>query len=440
MPCASSHTCCRTSPPAPVEPRTSYLQMAPQRLYTLSVMLVWSCVVASSSSHIPVAPPRDLQITDPGLLGPLDIEWKPPPDVQTSSECTVKYKFEYRNTGDTDWKVIFTRRLKFRVGFDLSRTAEVKVQTLLEGRCTNGVEVQSDWISATFPVPLQGKLESQVQNFHCIYHDWEYLKCTWQPGLLAPRGAHYGLYYWYEGLDQAAQCDHYIQDHGLNVGCTLRNLSQAEYQDLNICVNGSAAATPLRPLYSTLHLHNLGKESSRALATPMATTHPRLTPCVRGLQQMWVGGCNVSGWISPQRRGSGGLQCPGVFAGEQHHSVHTPEGQRVPSSAGFSSWTAWDINGRWQSSYGVFGSSSTVTEISSFTPDGIETTALLFASTGELFRCCCSNQAKDWEELSARCDGVCQSRGGFQTHQRQGKEAKHNMMCKPYMHLVFIMG
>lgn len=52
-----------------------------------------------------VAPPQDLQITDPGLLGSLDIEWKPPPNVQTFNECTVKYKFEYRNTGDREWKV-----------------------------------------------------------------------------------------------------------------------------------------------------------------------------------------------------------------------------------------------------------------------------------------------------------------------------------------------
>ncbi|NXS08751.1 I13R2 protein, partial [Neodrepanis coruscans] len=200
-----------------------------------------------------VAPPRDLQITDPGLLGSLDIEWKPPPNVQAFNECTVKYKFEYRNTGDRDWKVIFTRKLKFRVGFDLSRTAEVKVQTLLEGRCTDDEEVQSDWIYATFQVPLQGKLESEVQNFHCIYHDWEYLKCTWQPGPIAPHDIHYGLYYWC--------CDHYIQDHGVNVGCTLQNLSQAEYQDLNICVNGSAATTLLRPLYTTLRLHNLAKPS-----------------------------------------------------------------------------------------------------------------------------------------------------------------------------------
>uniref|UniRef100_A0A8B9V5Q5 Interleukin 13 receptor subunit alpha 2 n=1 Tax=Anas zonorhyncha TaxID=75864 RepID=A0A8B9V5Q5_9AVES len=235
--------------------------MAFRRIYLFTLALVWGCMASSSSQQTAVAPPQDLQITDPGLLGSLDIEWKPPPNVQTFNECTVKYKFEYRNTGDREWKVIFTRKLKFRVGFDLSRTAEVKVQTLLEGRCTNDVEVQSEWIYATFQVPLQGKLESEVQDFHCIYHDWEYLKCTWQPGLLAPRGVHYGLYYWYEGLDHAEQCDDYIQDHGINIGCMLQNLSQAEYKDLSICVNGSAAATLLRPLYATLRLQNLAKPS-----------------------------------------------------------------------------------------------------------------------------------------------------------------------------------
>ncbi|XP_074457234.1 interleukin-13 receptor subunit alpha-2 isoform X2 [Larus michahellis] len=239
--------------------------MAVQWLCALSAALAWGCLASSSSSssssHMAVAPPQDLQITDPGLLGALDVEWKPPHNVQTFSDCAVKYKLEYRNMGDRDWKVIFTRKLKIRVGFDLSRTAEVKVQTLLKGWCTDDVEVQSDWIYAAFQVPLQGKLESEVQNFHCIYHDWEYLKCTWQPGLLAPRGVHYGLYYWYEGLDQAAQCDDYVQDHGLNMGCVLQNLSQAEYKDLRICVNGSAAATLLRPLYTTLRLHNLAKPS-----------------------------------------------------------------------------------------------------------------------------------------------------------------------------------
>uniref|UniRef100_A0A8B9M4D3 Type I cytokine receptor cytokine-binding domain-containing protein n=1 Tax=Accipiter nisus TaxID=211598 RepID=A0A8B9M4D3_9AVES len=179
----------------------------------------------------------------------LDLRWSPRQTLPSAPGCL---SFN---------QVIFTRKLKFRVGFDLSRTAEVKVQTLLEGRCTGDVEVQSDWIYATFQVPLQGKLESKVQNFRCVYHNWEYLKCTWQPGLLAPRGVRYGLYYWYEGLSHAVQCDDYIQDHDINIGCILQNLSQAEYKDLNICVNGSAAATLLRPLYVTLRLHNLAKPS-----------------------------------------------------------------------------------------------------------------------------------------------------------------------------------
>ncbi|NXS99225.1 I13R2 protein, partial [Jacana jacana] len=65
----------------------------------------------------------------------------------------------------------------------------------------------------------------------------------------------------YEGLDHTAQCDDYIQDHGINTGCILQNLSQAEYKDLSVCVNGSVAATLLRPLYVTLRLHNLAKPS-----------------------------------------------------------------------------------------------------------------------------------------------------------------------------------
>ncbi|XP_054497488.2 interleukin-13 receptor subunit alpha-2 isoform X2 [Agelaius phoeniceus] len=237
--------------------------MAPWRLPLLAVSLLWGWLLASSSSSpSTVAPPQDLRITDPGLLGSLDVEWKPPPHAQTFQECTVKYKLEYHSTGDRDWKVIFTRKLKLRVGFDLSRTAEVRLQTLLRGRCTGDVEVQSDWIYATFQIPPQGKLESEVQNFKCIYHDWEYLKCTWQPGLLTPHGVHYGLYYWYEGLEQAVQCAQYIQEQGLNLGCVLHNLSQAEYRDLHICVNGSAAGAQLRPLYSTLRLHNLAQPSA----------------------------------------------------------------------------------------------------------------------------------------------------------------------------------
>jgi len=78
------------------------------------------------------------------------------------------------------------------------------------------------------------------------------------------------------------QCDHYIQDHGINMGCMLQNLSQAEYKDLSICVNGSVAATSLRPLYATLRLHNLGKAGRRATGLGGTCMATKGLPCMRG--------------------------------------------------------------------------------------------------------------------------------------------------------------
>uniref|UniRef100_A0A452IAH0 Fibronectin type-III domain-containing protein n=2 Tax=Gopherus agassizii TaxID=38772 RepID=A0A452IAH0_9SAUR len=226
----------------------------------VTIILAWFCR-ASSAHQTSVEPPRNLQIIDPGLLGHLYIEWQPPPSLLTLDQCTIKYKLKYRSTGDADWKVVFTKKLKYGDGFDLSKRTEAKVQTLLEGHCTNESEVKSDWTHTTFQLPSQGELESQIRDFHCVYYNWEHLTCTWQLGQLAPPGARYELYYWYEGLDHAVQCSDYIQTHGRNTGCNLQNLRQAEYIDFNVCVNGSSESTQLRPSYFTFRLQNLVKPS-----------------------------------------------------------------------------------------------------------------------------------------------------------------------------------
>ncbi|XP_026508713.1 interleukin-13 receptor subunit alpha-2 [Terrapene carolina triunguis] len=231
-----------------------------QWICAVTIILAWFCR-GSSGHQTAVEPPRNLQIIDPGLLGHLYIEWQPPPSLLTLDQCTIKYKLKYRSTGDADWKVVFTKKLKYGDGFDLSKRTEAKVQTLLEGRCTNESEVKSDWTHATFQVPSQGDLESQIRDFHCVYYNWEHLTCTWQRGRLAPLGACYEFYYWYEGLDHAMQCSDYIQTHGRNTGCKLQNLRQAEYIDFNVCVNGSSESTQLRPSYFTFHLQNLVKPS-----------------------------------------------------------------------------------------------------------------------------------------------------------------------------------
>uniref|UniRef100_A0A8C8RYA3 Interleukin 13 receptor subunit alpha 2 n=1 Tax=Pelusios castaneus TaxID=367368 RepID=A0A8C8RYA3_9SAUR len=231
-----------------------------QWICVVTIILTWFCT-GSSIHQTSVDPPHNLQIIDPGLLGYLYIEWHPPSSLPVLDQCTIRYKLKYRSTGDADWKVVFTKKLKYGDGFDLSKTTEAKVQTLLEGRCTNASEIQSDWAHATFQVPSPGELESQIRDFHCVYYNWEQLTCTWQVGQRVPPGACYEFYYWYEGLECAVQCEDYIQTHGRNAGCHLRNLRQAEYLDFNVCVNGSSEATRLRPSYFTFRLQNLVKPS-----------------------------------------------------------------------------------------------------------------------------------------------------------------------------------
>lgn len=43
----------------------------------------------------------------------------------------------------------------------------MRLQTLLKGRCTDDVEVQSDWVYGTFQIPPQGQGQP---NWWCLVH------------------------------------------------------------------------------------------------------------------------------------------------------------------------------------------------------------------------------------------------------------------------------
>lgn len=80
-------------------------------------MNIWELFTFNNISHkiqdkykylincISVNPPQDFEIVDPGLLGYLYLQWKPPVVVENFKECTLEYELKYRN-GDSDkWKV-----------------------------------------------------------------------------------------------------------------------------------------------------------------------------------------------------------------------------------------------------------------------------------------------------------------------------------------------
>ncbi|XP_020007598.2 interleukin-13 receptor subunit alpha-2 [Castor canadensis] len=227
-------------------------------LYIFLIYTVFDCTL-SSNMEIKVNPPQDFEIVDPGYLGYLCLQWQPPLDLDNFKECTVEYELKYRNIGSEQWKTIITKNLQYKDGFDLNKGVEAKIHTLLSRHCTNGPEVQSSWSEATYWTSEQGSVETKIQDMDCVYYNWQYLLCSWKPGMGVHIDTNYNLFFWYEGLDHALQCDDYIKANGKNIGCRFPHLESSDYKDFFICVNGSSASKPIRSSYFIFQLQNIVK-------------------------------------------------------------------------------------------------------------------------------------------------------------------------------------
>ncbi|KAM9577504.1 interleukin-13 receptor subunit alpha-2 [Trichechus inunguis] len=227
-------------------------------LYTVLICTSFGCVL-SSNTEIKVNPPLDFEIVDPGYLGYISMQWKPPLSLDNFKECTVEYELKYRNFDRESWKTIITTNLYYKDGFDLNKGIEAKIHTLLPEQCTNGSEVYSSWSEATYWTPPQGRGETKIQDLDCEYYNWQYLLCSWKPGVDVPFDTNYNLFYWYEGLDQAIECAEYMTSNGKNTGCRFPHLKSPDYKDFYICVNGSSQSMLIRSSYFIFQLQNIVK-------------------------------------------------------------------------------------------------------------------------------------------------------------------------------------
>nr|XP_031302528.1 interleukin-13 receptor subunit alpha-2 [Camelus dromedarius]XP_031302529.1 interleukin-13 receptor subunit alpha-2 [Camelus dromedarius] len=227
-------------------------------LYTLLICTAFGSTLCSNA-EIKVNPPQDFEIVDPGYLGYLCLQWQPPLSLDNFKECTIEYELKYRNIDSESWKTIITKNLYYKDGFDLNKGVEAKIHTLLTGQCTNGSEVQSSWSEATYWTSTQGNLETKIQDMDCVYYNWQYLLCSWKPGMGVHFDTNYSLFYWYEGLDHAVQCADYIKANGKNIGCRFPYLESSDYKDFYICVNGSSESQAITPSYFIFQLQNIVK-------------------------------------------------------------------------------------------------------------------------------------------------------------------------------------
>ncbi|NXW37568.1 I13R1 protein, partial [Phaetusa simplex] len=48
----------------------------------------------------------------------------------------------------------------------------------------------------------------------CVWHNLEYMDCSWRPGENAGSNTSYTLFYWFDGLKNPKKCNNYSVDHG----------------------------------------------------------------------------------------------------------------------------------------------------------------------------------------------------------------------------------
>ncbi|NXF01368.1 I13R1 protein, partial [Smithornis capensis] len=55
-------------------------------------------------------------------------------------------------------------------------------------------------------------------NLSCVWHNLEYMVCTWRPGENASSDTNYTLFYWFDGLKDPEKCSNHSIDQGI-FGC-----------------------------------------------------------------------------------------------------------------------------------------------------------------------------------------------------------------------------
>ncbi|NXE86870.1 I13R1 protein, partial [Menura novaehollandiae] len=56
---------------------------------------------------------------------------------------------------------------------------------------------------------------SAAVDLSCVWHNLEYMVCTWRPGESASSDTNYMLFYWFDGLENPKKCSNHAVDQGI---------------------------------------------------------------------------------------------------------------------------------------------------------------------------------------------------------------------------------
>ncbi|NXP22003.1 I13R1 protein, partial [Scytalopus superciliaris] len=104
-------------------------------------------------------------------------------------------------------------------------------------------------------------------DLSCVWHNLEYMVCTWRPGKNASSDTNYTLFYWFDGLKNSRKCSNYSIDQGI-FGCTF-NLTFPKitntYPAISILIRGDSEE--IRPVCASKNPTTLVKPATPSQVT-----------------------------------------------------------------------------------------------------------------------------------------------------------------------------
>ncbi|NP_989858.1 cytokine receptor common subunit gamma isoform 1 precursor [Gallus gallus] len=95
------------------------------------------------------------------------------------------------------------------------------------------------------------------KGVECILFNEEYMTCTWGSGQTLT--ANYSLYYWYENKLPVVECQQYLWDRSVRIGCRFEQSEIIQFQAFYVRVNASCNGQTLEIPSNRMELQNLVK-------------------------------------------------------------------------------------------------------------------------------------------------------------------------------------
>ncbi|KAM7094652.1 interleukin-13 receptor subunit alpha-1 isoform 1-T1 [Ciconia maguari] len=181
----------------------------------LLLAVCWVVAAGPAAGAKVLPPPSNLGYTFIQICT-LNWTWNPPENV--SSSCDLEYSsdivIDKVPQDKREWS-----KSRFRVT-DIFLNEEMRFKVRSECKYDNASE-PSRWVETSLkPEGIPG---TAAVDLSCIWHNLEYMICTWRPGENASSDTNYTLFYWFDGLKNHKKCSNYSMHQGI-FGCIF-NLS-----------------------------------------------------------------------------------------------------------------------------------------------------------------------------------------------------------------------